>query len=1413
MAGLAKALCVIASIGSLLSHPVSALPPPITESYDDFLDVNGSHPFAKYGLGNHQKRAGDYELRILSFGASIMSGTGSSTGDGSRRPLRDALRLDGWDVNMVGSKCTGKMRDCANIMLINLGTNDGNQNIAISEIGSRMENILNDVWAADGMSKTCVLLSTLLPTTNKNGAANRPTINSQYRALVDKKAGEGKCIYMADMQPNGQDWLDLETDFLKDETPKVHPNVSQAPRVKTYSSADQEQDKGHEMMAAIWYKWINKAISDGKIVEPGDFDAGDAYCDKFEGSGQDAGGRTQRGSGYEDGKYSHNSEGMGIILTRDSEWDRDQWKFARLFSPQYDDIVLWVDNDDESEIVFAALKNSGDGKGVFTSIDDMHGAMYCDSGKGVFFIDMNADGLDDFVCIDSKGNAYLSVNKGDGSRSGNKPPSFKYMGKIKDTETNDRKRVVLADIDGDGRGDYGVIVDSSTVRFWRNGWVEDAPKYWQSLGVIWSSTFGDVEAIRFEDVNGDGRDDFLWVSNDRGAVQTWTNSRSCRKGIEGNGLNVAWRQGNLRGQAGLTHLGVKDLADGDTSLRKRIHFARIYGTKTAFGNMYRQDYVYLKHSKVDGKHRFQMHAWKNTGTGGTKIKVDGNKYCNMMGHEDGSVDYVWNYQGGVMEMWASRGKKLITNNDPDGWWDYQGTIFTPPKEIHRKDLHLADWDDDGDCDIIWNDPDNNNAVRVWLNNFPKTGKWDWTYLSNPAPGVSCSERRGIGPNDLAVRFADITGNNRADYLCIKPDGHVSAFLHQDDGSWKDAGQVKFAEGHDRANLRWADVDGDGREDLLWIEKFSGDTFVAYNGGPGDPEAGGGSSWYWRKQDKIAYHGLAAGSCLFYADLDGNGRADEHYVLESFNNIAETSLSPDCGNPDVTGDDSNMANNLPEVPATDDSYCTAGTGDGDLEDLCEYVCQYNFCKSPCTCTSTGPIKTAPEPSAPGGSSANGDPAVDSLCQWACARSFCPSKACKSSEDVEETCEADPQKAESWEASGAASLLDNYIQAYGNDDWLRGMDVLYNLGSGQSNLNCDDVSSNSCVAPQGSCASWQSPAFLVWYAHEKLQDESIRNLGLVDQMIIDFKMDPPDTDALKAVFATISGLAGLSSLVTKRGSQGAADIFTLIGGLFATINAQTSSDADDLDKFAAKAKVYVGDILKDSNKQLESTLPAFFGNGDLERIRVLYSKLVDSGIVKPSTRISDVSRVLDGGGMIVPVTESAIANAFESGIKDTIAGILGGMLASLHYMVVQPASGSVEVCNMRKACAKVGDSYLYLVRRKKNVKKSETTPDKAITALEETYGINLAEMLGNVKACNNRQISDDDRTTIYIGGNRYPDCYFTLAFVSSGGFDYPISAISNPEGIPSWVTSGDDIWNDPREDFCKLEANSGLAICDR
>ena len=67
-------------------------------------------------------------------------------------------------------------------------------------------------------------------------------------------------------------------------------------------------------MAAVFYKAINQAIAANKIAKAADFATGDPVCDKFAGTGVDAGGLTQRGSGHDDGIYYHDSEEMGVSI-------------------------------------------------------------------------------------------------------------------------------------------------------------------------------------------------------------------------------------------------------------------------------------------------------------------------------------------------------------------------------------------------------------------------------------------------------------------------------------------------------------------------------------------------------------------------------------------------------------------------------------------------------------------------------------------------------------------------------------------------------------------------------------------------------------------------------------------------------------------------------------------------------------------------------------------------------------------------------------------------------------------------------------------------------------------------------------------------------------------------------------------
>lgn len=71
-----------------------------------------------------------------------------------------------------------------------------------------------------------------------------------------------------------------------------------------------------------------------------------------------------------------------------------------------------------------------------------------------------------------------------------------------------------------------------------------------------------------------------------------------------------------------------------------------------FGLRPRSDYVYFNRT-ILGKHsyRFDVLVWKSLDFGGAKLKIDGDKYCNMMGHDNGAMDYVWTWSYGNMLLY------------------------------------------------------------------------------------------------------------------------------------------------------------------------------------------------------------------------------------------------------------------------------------------------------------------------------------------------------------------------------------------------------------------------------------------------------------------------------------------------------------------------------------------------------------------------------------------------------------------------------------------------------------------------------------------------------------------------------------------------------------------------------------------
>lgn len=329
-----------------------------------------------------------------------------------------------------------------------------------------------------------------------------------------------------------------------------------------------------------------------------------------------------------------------------------------------------------------------------------------------------------------------------------------------------------------------------------------------------------------------------------------------------------------------------------------------------------------------GNYRFEMVVWRNTGNGGAKPKgnyshhqfllsltndsADGVKYCSMRGTK--AIDYVWTLSTGKMTMYPSRGVSKIAEGE--SWWGPSVVIWEPPngQQIDRRDLHLADWDGDGFCDIVWIDPATNNRPKVWRNKYKDRQRWEWEFIENAAPSnVQCNERRGLGIHDLAVRLADISGNGKVDYLCIQKNGVTRAHFQGFEGrAWTDMGQIKAnTDDRDRANLRWADVNGDGRADLIWTDKWSGDGHVYYNDGKSsNPSSSLGSSWLW-KGAKKAFDGNAAGTCTYYHDMDGDNRVDQHSLQDVRKNTAITWLNTCGGGENRKGDDGSIVD--PQLP--------------------------------------------------------------------------------------------------------------------------------------------------------------------------------------------------------------------------------------------------------------------------------------------------------------------------------------------------------------------------------------------------------------------------------------------------------------------------------------------------------------------
>lgn len=182
------------------------------------------------------------------------------------------------------------------------------------------------------------------------------------------------------------------------------------------------------------------------------------------------------------------------------------------------------------------------------------------------------------------------------------------------------------------------------------------------------------------------------------------------------------------------------------------------------------------------------------------------------------------------------------------------------------DVHFADLDGDRDDDFVQTPPGGSSEeASIALNMGVHDGKITWF-----GPGGVDLALDDVPPE--AIRFADVNGDGRDDYLRVGEDGSVHAYynLLTDDGRrWEEhrnwAPGVPYGS---REKLRLADVNGDRKADYLMVGPKGAVHAYINNGGRGE----GGFTEHRYFANETGYSGDES----TFRDISGDGKSD--YVV-------------------------------------------------------------------------------------------------------------------------------------------------------------------------------------------------------------------------------------------------------------------------------------------------------------------------------------------------------------------------------------------------------------------------------------------------------------------------------------------------------------------------------------------------------
>lgn len=504
------------------------------------------------------------------------------------------------------------------------------------------------------------------------------------------------------------------------------------------------------------------------------------------------------------------------------------------------------------------------------------------------FADLDGDGRADYLVVNEQGAVDAWRNEGSLSSGGTGPRHWGWfsLGRIATGIGAPGDEIQFADLNGDGRADYLAVDANGAVRMYLNGGYINGKWDWIDYGTIATGIGAPGSHIQFADLNSDGRADYLAVDPTTGAVDMylngggrpgkwdWINYGRVATGVRSkadsvttfgdinndgyadylyiskiNGAVYAYTdRGGHPGDWGWVEQGQIQPGAGAPSLDNRVQEADIDGDG-------RVDYLSVNrlgsvHAWLDqGRDTTPVAGWLPRGTIAGGIGAPDNKvrFADLNG--DGMKDYLSIQPNGAVHAYLNGGSK-------EGGWDWidEGIVsdgFGGAGKTTSADL--ADINGDGRADYIWVDLKTGDT-RVWRNDGGTPGHWNWTKIGKWA-GSPTGSPGTLGPGGR-IGFADVDGDGRDDYL----------YLSRDTGALYYGGKtIATGVGAPASHVWIADMDGDGRADYLKLGD-NGSVDVWFN------TANNGSSYTWVPRYNVAA-GVAPLKEVWFADINGDNRSD------------------------------------------------------------------------------------------------------------------------------------------------------------------------------------------------------------------------------------------------------------------------------------------------------------------------------------------------------------------------------------------------------------------------------------------------------------------------------------------------------------------------------------------------------------